>query len=394
MTGREEACRKAYDIAARDLRSRYTGKGILAGSKRFDDYWARDSFFASLGCLDLGDTGIVRKNLELFLGYQKDNGQLPRRIDRYIVGLKYLKLPVRRKRLKPKYTTSLFVSYSVDQNSLFIISLFHYLKKTKDKGFLKRIYNDAKKAMDWNFSNDRDNDLLIEEGYFANWEDTIIWRGRMLYTNVLHCWALQYFASISGMAGRKAQQKKYAKLAEKVKEKINNGFWGGSYYRKATRKTPLYFPVDANMLAVISGIADRKKAERIFRHMKESGLESETPLRCVHPRYPIWRNSPARVFTLSTGYHNACGWIWVSCTDILARAESGYRKDALRRFERLCRKVAEFRGVYEVYKKGRPVEGLFLMSDRQFAWSAGLFIHAFRRILDQGPHFQGKMRRE
>ena len=55
----------AFEIAARDLRACYTEHGILAGLTHFKQYWARDSFFASLGATKLGDFDVVKKQLEL-----------------------------------------------------------------------------------------------------------------------------------------------------------------------------------------------------------------------------------------------------------------------------------------------------------------------------------------
>jgi glycogen debranching enzyme len=375
----QNAAKEAYNIAKRDLRMCYSDEGILAGLKRFDDYWARDSFFASLGSCAIGDLEIVRKNLLLFLDYQKENGQLPRRVDRYIVGLKYLRIPIRRRKLSPRYTTSLMYCYSVDQNSLFIISLLEYIKNSKDNEFLKRNYEKAKKAIDWNFSNDKERGLLINEGFFANWEDTVFWRGKLLYTNVLHYWALKSFAELAKSAGDK-DHKKYSALAEKVKKKINDQFWNGQYYEKTSRKIIHYFCIDANMLAIVSGVADINKAKKIMEYTKESGLDDEVPVRSSYPRYPLWRNSPARLITLSTGYQGTYEWIWVSCLDILAKQKIGMKKDAMAKLEKLSKKIVEFDGVYEVYSEGKPVKGIFLMSDQPFAWSAGMFVYAHDKI--------------
>jgi len=161
----------ASHIAIRDLRKCYDKYGILAGRRRFDDYWARDSFFASLGCTKIGDYEIVKKNLELFLKYQKEDGQLPRRIDTSYVPWKYFLRnfgikPIR-KRLVPRYTTSILVAPSTDQNSLFIVSLSDYISCTKDKSFFKNNFEKIKKTMDWNFTQIDQKDGLIKEGFFA-----------------------------------------------------------------------------------------------------------------------------------------------------------------------------------------------------------------------------------
>ena len=61
---------KAYEIALEDLRSCYTKEGILASHVNFSDYWARDTFWASLGMLETKDPEKitrVQKSIELFL---------------------------------------------------------------------------------------------------------------------------------------------------------------------------------------------------------------------------------------------------------------------------------------------------------------------------------------
>ncbi|MBD3312837.1 hypothetical protein GF345_00155 [Candidatus Woesearchaeota archaeon] len=377
----KELFKKAYDIAKRDLRACYADKGILAGLKRFDDYWARDSFFASLGALCIGDNKIVKKNLELFLQYQKPTGQLPRRIDRYHVGLKYLGIPVKRDPVKPKYTTSLGYCYSVDQNSLFIIALCEYVERTKDYSFLKKIYPKAIKVMDWNFSNDRTRDLLLEEGYFANWEDTIFWRGQLPYTNILHYWALECFAGILRKAG--LEYKHYRNIAQRVKKRINDYFWNRTYYEKTKKATSKFLSVDANLIAIFCDVADRKKAEKIMDYIRKKDIDSDMPMKNSYPGYPLWRNSPTRLLTLTAGYHGSYGWIWISCFEILALMSIGRKKRAFELFRRLCSRIVEFDGVYEVYSKGKPVKGFMVESEQPFAWSAGLFLYAYEAMKKQ-----------
>jgi len=45
--------KKARAIAADCLRRCYDANGIVAGRHQFNDYWARDSFFASFGALEI-----------------------------------------------------------------------------------------------------------------------------------------------------------------------------------------------------------------------------------------------------------------------------------------------------------------------------------------------------
>jgi len=51
----------AEKIARKDLRACYQDQGIFASPVNFSDYWARDSFWAILGMLEIGDCFFVGK---------------------------------------------------------------------------------------------------------------------------------------------------------------------------------------------------------------------------------------------------------------------------------------------------------------------------------------------
>ena len=55
--------KEAYGIAVKNLRSCYADHGIIAGLNQFNDYWARDAFYASFGALELKDFLVVKKLL-------------------------------------------------------------------------------------------------------------------------------------------------------------------------------------------------------------------------------------------------------------------------------------------------------------------------------------------
>ena len=71
---------KAYDISKKCLRACYSDLGIYAGKTHFEDYWARDGLYASLGSTAIGDCSQAKKELLLLLSFQKQDGQLPLRI--------------------------------------------------------------------------------------------------------------------------------------------------------------------------------------------------------------------------------------------------------------------------------------------------------------------------
>ena len=155
---------KALQIAANDLRACYEDKKIVAGRRHFDDYWARDAFFAIRGSKELGDLEVVKNTLQLFLDYQKEDGQIPRKIIRHQTLLKYvLKIRKKRKKIKPVYSSSIFLSKGVDQNSLLIIAFKMYIRKSNDMEFLEQNYYKLMRAIFWFFVQDPEEANNIAE---------------------------------------------------------------------------------------------------------------------------------------------------------------------------------------------------------------------------------------
>ena len=127
---------RAYKIAVRCLRKNYSKRGILAGTNHFDDLWARDALFASLGALELGDFEVVKKVLLNLLKYQRADGLLPFRVG---VKSSLLKLMgFRSNKIVPAYYDELGHSEVKDSNSLAVILFGEYVKKSGDLKFAKK----------------------------------------------------------------------------------------------------------------------------------------------------------------------------------------------------------------------------------------------------------------
>ncbi|MBS3154933.1 hypothetical protein J4404_00355 [Candidatus Woesearchaeota archaeon] len=364
---------KAYEIALKSLRDCYSDNGIIAGKTKFDDYWARDAFFASLGSLSVNDLPIVRSTFNLFLNNQNKKGQLPRRIDKNYVSLKYAGIKIKRKTLNPRYTNSLFFAKSLDQNSLFIISLLYYIKKTKDFEYLERNFSKIKKTIDWNFLHYKEN--LMHEGLFANWEDTVIKKGHTLYTNVLHYGAMQAFIDLCKLVNYDYQE--YEEKAKLLKEAINEKFWADKYYKSWLSKNNNTFCSVGNILAILFNVADEKKAVLIEKYIKNI---DKFPMPSSHPkynllRYPLWHYLRGSLY-----YHGGFSWLWIGCLNVIALQKMGMKKEAEELLNKISNKIVEYENVYEVYYKEKPVNKLLFKSEAPFAWSAGLFVFAYNHL--------------
>jgi len=357
---------EALGIAKRDLRECYTESGILAGRGHLQEYWARDSFFASLGANSLGDFEQSKKNLQLFLDLQREDGLVPALVSR---------------KLKPKYRP-LKISTPVDQNALFITAIADYARKSDDRVFIEGNFKKISLAMDWLCKQDRDSDNLVEEGFLANWADTILKHGEVLYSNACYYHALKEFAFLSGLLGVRMISTEYEKRAEATRLALNLKFWHNNYYTDWAGLTPHnYFDSAGNILSVAWGIATKHRAEKIEELIEEENL-ARIPIKTNIPPYPLWKVMPVLWLAKAYYYHNGFSWPWIGCMNAMALNSLGEKEKAIKLLKALAWQVNEYCVTNEVFEKGnKPVQSFWLKSEKPFAWTAGLFVRAVDEIL-------------
>jgi glycogen debranching enzyme len=381
----------AYNKAKECLRQCYSELGIYAGKMHFDDYWARDGFFASLGATAIGDYKISKKELLLFLSKQKEDGQLPLRIGSKLMIAKLFRIGASRedKTKSVRYTIDRaypngMSKIPVDQNSLFLVATEYYIRKSRDRKFAKENYEKIKNIIDWNFKQDSDSDLLIEEGYYSNWLDGIKKSGKAIYTESCHYYACKSFAQIAKGLRKWKDYKKYSHFAEEIKQRINSLMWNGSYYTdwiSSDGRRHEYFSTDGNILAIVFGIADNEKAGSIIGKLSELGLENGVPYRTNYPKYKWYEIDPLLLYIAGIpDYHNGMSWLWIGCAGILAKAIAGKKKNAVFLAEKVSEIIMKYGGTYEVYEKKSesPVRRIFYRSEFPFAWAAGMFLYALK----------------
>ncbi len=376
----QEIIDHAYDMALANLRERYSDLGIQAGKNHFSDIWARDSLFASLGALSIGDHAVVRKNLKTILSHVHKDGQVPLRI-----GQKHFLLKLLfgwKGRSEPRFKEDKGVSIPTDSNSLLIIIAEKYMSETKKKTFIRNHFMKFKKVVDWNFTMDHNKDLLMEEGHYAGWADSLKKRGTVLYTNVLHYEAVHSFAKICEALNKKREKERYFQLSEKIKSKINDFFWNGEYYNDWIGKTKhhTYFSTDGNVMAILFGIADKNRAVQIQKCIAKFGLDHGFTTGTNYPKYKFKHIYPFFFPLRMNDYHNGLQWLWLGCVDAVTKNMTGMKTEAKELLTGVAKKIIEFKGVYEVYHLGKPLERFFYKSEQGFAWSSGLFVWACRQV--------------
>jgi glycogen debranching enzyme len=400
--------KKAYDIAVADLRSCYSEEGILAGRGQFSDYWGRDSFFASFGALDIGDDEIVKKNLSLFLEHTKEDGTVPLRVGEYNIIPKIAKnlFAIRIKgkslekfnrkidkiekktirRLRARYVNDRNKNFPLDSNSLFLVSFYYYLKKTKDKKFAKENFYMLEKILEKNFNRDKDYKLLLKNVHGSSWDDSLNIRGVSIYTNVCHCASIRSLWKIAKIINHKHADK-YEKIYYKVKDKVNNKLWNGEYYSNFILggKQIKIFSTAGNLLAMHWHVSDKDQALSIQDKIEKYGISKHVPSMTNYPKYPNKFVSLAFKSLGMSDYHNmGMCWLWLGAEDAIVKYKLGLRKKAFEVMQKMAKTIVKYNSVYEVYEQnGEPVNRLIYKSEASFAWSSGLFIMAYKTIFSR-----------
>tara|TARA_A100001015_G_scaffold321124_1_gene450257 strand:- start:1759 stop:2985 length:1227 start_codon:yes stop_codon:yes gene_type:complete len=373
----EESIEKAAKIAKETLKMTFTDDGISAGKSHFSDLWVRDACYAGIGALSCEFNNEVKRSIETMSTHCKDNGQIPLRVGSKYFFLKYLGLSKKNK--DPMYFEDKYSgSVPMDSNSLFIILLHEYVKKTKDIAFLEHHFFIALKAINWLILHTNKKDLLTE-GNYSGWADSLKKKGMVLYTNVLYLKSLQSMFELSNLLDQEHLSHRFQKRYLSSLDKFNACFWKETHYIDTIpTKERGIFSTDGNLLAIYFDIATPSQINQIFSTISSLNMDTDFCIETNSPKYPMnMIYAPFYLIRLHD-YHNGLRWLWLEALYIICKEKCGFQHEARRRLFELSKKIVEFNGIYEVYEKnGPPVKRLFYKSESYFSWSSGLFLAAY-----------------
>lgn len=379
--------KKAICIAKLGLHRCYTDEGILAGQKNFIDYWARDSFWAVLGSIKIGDYDQTEKNFNQYFKLQRKTGQIPYRIISFNQFLKYLRIKKRFEYPIPNYNSLLGASV-IDQNSLLIIAAAEYIKTKQGKLFVKNDFPKLEKAFSWLAKQNSPKFGLIREGYFANWMDHVFKNGIVLSNNVLYYKAAASMAFISNELKNYEQRERYEKSANQIKRGINEHLYNGVFYLDWKGfKDHHYFETASNLLALIWRVADKDRAKNILDLIERKIFKGFVP-KANFPSYHPFLVMPQHYIA---GIYDYAGYrIWIGALYALALKRNRQISKAKRVMEKIANKIVKYGKIYEIYTpKGEPAKRPLYINEEPFAWSAGVFIWAASEIYENVDNISG-----
>ncbi len=345
-----ERCRQ---IVIKGLRRCYGPKGIYAGQHQFKEYWTRDSMWACMGALELGDYSIVRKNLQTLLDYE-DRGKVPLKVRKSWIPLC--------QKLKPIFYSYLNKNHASDNNSLFLIVLSEYYFKSQDKRFIVKNLDKIYSAINYLLERAKG---LIKEGEYASWMDGISKKGYLFYSNIL------LYAALSKLIKIKEIRIHHGIIKE-LNKRINEVFWNGKYFIDwKGNNDKEYFSTFSNLLAVYFDFATKSQKKRIFEFIEEKELIKKDG--SITKSYPYYSEKYIRpIFKIlgMKGYCTEISYPWMSFFYFLCLQKEGMLKGRNKdRLKHLCDRIIKDRTIYECYDlDSKPYKTLLYRAEHPFAW--------------------------
>ncbi len=260
----DECFLKALEV----MKACSTSNGLYASGGRggYDAVWARDSMISCIGASAAKDPRIrevFRRSLETLASHQAPTGQIPNAVDRW-------------SGRKPHTDFA-----SVDSSLWYVIGNHTYRKRYGDASLIRKRSGSVERAMQWLRCQEAGENGLITQLPTTDWQDAFPHKyGHTISTQAL------YFMALT-MSGER-------KRAEKVKRMVNGNrdtmLWEGDYYiayrwknHGKYREAGEWFDSLGNLLAIISGMAERGKAVRILRYIEKNGVDRPYPVRSIFP---------------------------------------------------------------------------------------------------------------
>lgn len=247
-------------------RSGWGGNQKISGRPGYAWYFGRDAVFTSMAVNAYGDFRVTKDVLETFIRFQDLNGKI------------YHEL-----------TSSGAVHYDAsDATPMFVILAAHYLKYSGDLDYIRKRWPAFRKALEFCYSTDTDNDGLIENTNVGHgWIEggPMLGCHSELYLTGMWAAALDagaYMAQCLGLP----EKEKYRTDAKKVKAIIDRDFWNPAenFFYNGKMIDGSYMPYVTVLAAVpvyMGAVTDAKKAEKVSARFNNNQFSTPWGIRMV-----------------------------------------------------------------------------------------------------------------
>ncbi|PIP34014.1 hypothetical protein COX69_03895 [Candidatus Falkowbacteria bacterium CG_4_10_14_0_2_um_filter_48_10] len=322
----EEARTKALAVLRACRRpTGFFASGLPGG---YEAVWARDSQMTALGASLQGEQfkRTIGQSLTLLARHQGAMGQIPNCVGSY------------------NTDRQSDVTYnSVDSSLWFIIGHYVYARAFRDRALLDRQNRQINMAFFWLKAQDPDNLGLLVQQPTNDWQDAFPHK----YGYTIHCLSL-FYAVLKIMGEKKqaeslraivnGQEKKYASLYD---AKLGYYYPWAWKNHDTIREHEEWFDTAGNLLAILTGLADKKISDRLLDFIEKKAIDRPFPCQTIWP--PLYPADPAwhDYFALSDArepynYLNAGIWPFIGGLYVAALAKTGRHQKAAVALEKLA----------------------------------------------------------
>ena len=382
------AYKKAIDVLTHCAKKTgFYASGLPGG---YEATWARDSMITGLGVSTLNPAPHTlktsfKKSIDLLAENQSKHGQIPNAVGSYNTERR-----------------SDVTFNSIDSTLWWIIGLHTYAKIYKDKSILKRHAKRLKAALAWLEYQDPNEDSLLVQQPTMDWEDAFPHKyGRVINTEAL------YYAVLN-LTGQKKKAEKLKKIVNGERENYLSLYDSKlGYYRPWVWKThgpdpkmkeqESWFDTLGNLLAITTGLATPKIANRILNYIDKNKINRPYPCKTIWPPIRKGDSEYHKYFEeceAREAYHYLNAGIWPFI--------GGFYVAALVKTKQFAKAKSELELLAKANRIGQPLEHYNLRTRHEVgeewhfmewldgktgklegssspyqAWSAGAYLYAF-----------------
>ncbi|VUT23858.1 MAG: Amylo-alpha-1,6-glucosidase [Candidatus Methanolliviera sp. GoM_oil] len=279
------------------------GLGFMAGLPHFPIYFGRDIAWTVFGSNCIGDFYTSRSSLALLARFQaKEDGEDSTKVPFYKGEIPH---EIR--------TDGTIYFYSIDATPLFVIALYDYYNWSGDILFLRYLYDNMRRALDWCLNADRDMDGLIEhgpEGFLPDitWMDSYF-RGKSgVDVQAIFSDAFRCGSEITEMFGDE-RSKVYRRRYEELKKLIVERYWdesSGFLYDTIQPNREAKKDITTNaVVPLFFKLLDSEKSDRILSRLESDEFLTKWGIRTRSKRDPEYDGKSYQkggVWPLNTGW--------------------------------------------------------------------------------------------
>jgi glycogen debranching enzyme len=352
--------------------------GLLGSSQAYQQVWARDSMICGFGlwlCADQEGKEIHGRSLHTLGQFQSELGKIPHNVG--FTDVDDPALIAHGGKLEVSGKTGVAIEDTIhagciDGNLWYIIGFYYDYMMRRDKVALSQAWSTLEKALLWLRYQDSNECGLLEVHEAMDWADLFANRYNVLFDNVLYYASWRCMGVLAEEQGLPSQY--YYDHAKDVHKKINALLWIGPeepldlqwvaderkewlyplkrVYTELVER-PFYLPYMAfrdyadrfdtlaNLLAIVFGVADQTKADKILDYIHDCGLNEPYPVQAlypaIHPDEKDWREY-YRVRNLNQPhhYHNGGAWPFIGGFYVAALVQAGRMDEARKQLGKLA----------------------------------------------------------